>query len=108
MLHVDTQKIYSALVAGGFTEKQAETVIETMRLIDLSHLTTKQDLKEARSELRQEIKEARSELQQQTDQLRAEMKQQFTEVRGEIYLIKWMMGILLAGVLSLVMKTFFG
>jgi bifunctional DNA-binding transcriptional regulator/antitoxin component of YhaV-PrlF toxin-antitoxin module len=35
------------------------------------------------------------------------IKLDIADIRSELKLIKWMMGIMLAGVLSLVMKTFF-
>ncbi|MBT9165123.1 MAG: hypothetical protein DDT23_01138 [candidate division WS2 bacterium] len=37
----------------------------------------------------------------------AKINERITAIEGELKLIKWMMGIMLAGVLALVMKTFF-
>ena len=45
--------------------------------------------------------------QQETTELRTEMRTGFTELRGELKLLKWMMGLLLAGIASLVIKAFF-
>ncbi|QWR77485.1 hypothetical protein E2O03_008220 [Candidatus Magnetomonas plexicatena] len=43
------------------------------------------------------------------DMFRVESKliERMTKIEGELTLIKWMMGIMLAGVISLVMKAFF-
>lgn len=35
------------------------------------------------------------------------LNERMTKIEGELTLIKWMMGIMLAGVISLVMKAFF-
>ncbi|MEO5358179.1 MAG: hypothetical protein H7844_12910 [Nitrospirae bacterium YQR-1] len=35
------------------------------------------------------------------------LSERMTKIEGELTLIKWMMGIMLAGVISLVMKAFF-
>lgn len=37
----------------------------------------------------------------------ADYDNRFNRVEGELLIIKWMIGIVLAGVLSLVLKTFF-
>jgi len=52
---------------------------------NLTELVTKKDLQIALSPLRNE----------------------FTQLRGELTLVKWMLGFLIAGVLSLVIKAFF-
>ncbi|KJV07322.1 hypothetical protein [Methylocucumis oryzae] len=52
-------------------------------------LVTKQDLAEAKNELK------------------AEMNVRFERIDGELKLNRWMLGVLLAGVISLVLKTFF-
>ena len=45
--------------------------------------------------------------QQETTELRTEMRTGFAEIRGELKLLKWMMGLLLAGIASLVIQAFF-
>jgi len=39
--------------------------------------------------------------------LRSELRNDITQLHGELTLVKWMLGILLAGVLSLALKAFF-
>lgn len=40
-------------------------------------------------------------------ELRTEMRTEFADIRGELKLLKWMMGLLLAGIASLIVKAFF-
>lgn len=40
-------------------------------------------------------------------ELRTEMRTEFADVRGELKLLKWMMGLVLAGIASLIVKAFF-
>ena len=72
----------------GFNEQQAEAVSEAFQ--EAQHtgwqeLPTKADLKEL--------------------ELRIENK--LESIRGEMTLMKWMLGFVLAGVLSIIVKTFF-
>lgn len=108
LLNVDTQKVYTALLAGGFTAQQAETVIETMRMIDLSQLTTKDDLKDLRIELKQDIHNLRAEIKADFAALELKWEARFAKLESDNVLIKWMMGFILAGILSLVMKAYVG
>jgi len=52
-------------------------------------LVTKHDLTEAKNEIK------------------ADMKVRFKRIDGELKLNRWMLGVLLAGVISLVLKAFF-
>mgnify|MGYP006276876645 CR=1 FL=1 len=49
MIHFDTLEFYKELVHAGIKEQAAEVIVkgfEESRKIDMSHLATKQDLKE--------------------------------------------------------------
>ena len=77
----DTLKFVKRLRSAGFDEEKAEALSDALKEwyeAGLSDLATKQDIKEL--ELR---------------------------LTGEIKLLKWTMGFLLAGVLSLLIKAFF-
>ncbi|MGD0280892.1 MAG: DUF1640 domain-containing protein [Dissulfurispiraceae bacterium] len=77
----DTLQYAKKLKEAGFTEQQAEAQAEALKEIEASRiqeLVTKQDLALLREEL-----------------------------KGEIKLIKWMLGVVLAGIISLVLKAFF-
>ena len=45
--------------------------------------------------------------QRDTTELRSEMRTEFSDIRGELKLLKWMLGLVLVGIASLVIKTFF-
>lgn len=87
-LTFDTLKFVKKLRDAGFDEQQAEAVSEAFR--EAQHtvgqdLATKSDLKEL--ELRLETR--------------------LEGLRGELTLLKWMQGFVLAGILTLILKTFF-
>ncbi len=48
-----------------------------------------------------------SNLQQNIAEVKSELKQEMTELRSELKLIKWMLGLLLGGVIALMLKAFF-
>ncbi|MBF0296285.1 MAG: DUF1640 domain-containing protein [Magnetococcales bacterium] len=76
-----TLKFVKTLKAAGVDEKQTEAHAEAMREVQdsqLMELATKGDLRELK-----------------------------LEIMREIHLLKWMLGLLMAGVLALVLKTFF-
>ena len=45
--------------------------------------------------------------QRDATELRTEMHTEFADIRGELKLLKWMMGLALAGIASLVINAFF-
>ena len=60
MMHIDTLEFYKELVHAGVTEQADEVIVkgvEERKKIDMSHLATKQDLKDMVSEIKNEIKE---------------------------------------------------
>lgn len=80
-LAFDTLKFAKRLKQSGMTDEQAEAFTDALKEAQqsgIADLATKQDLKEL--ELR---------------------------LSGEISLLKWMMGFVLAGIVSLILKTFF-
>jgi hypothetical protein len=77
----DTVKFVKALKAAGFDDAQAEVLTEALKDaqdVHLAELATKADLRELELKL-----------------------------EGELKLLRWMVGVMLAGVLSLVLKAFF-
>ena len=85
----DTLKYVENLKAAGVPEKQAKAMSTAQQEVfsEVLHTTlaTKDDLREVRQELKHEI----------------------ADIRSELKLMKWMMGFLLSGVISIVIKTFF-
>ena len=113
----DTYELIKKLKDSGFEEPQAEALADafvTTQETYLADLVTSQELKDVRQELKQEIAQFRQELKQDIAQLRQEIKElgfkmdiKYESMKGEIILIKWMMGIMIAGILSLILKAFF-
>jgi len=92
----DTLKFVEKLKAAGISDAQAKAESEALQgvlaeALD-SQLATKSDL----------IK-----LDHRIDGLDAKIDHMDTRIFEEITLLKWMMGILIAGVMSIVIKTFF-
>jgi len=84
----DTLKFSKRLEQAGVPTAQAESQAEALAEVfdaNLTELVTKKDLQIALAPLGNEL----------------------TQIRGELTLVKWMLGILIAGVLPLVIKAFF-
>jgi hypothetical protein len=82
----DTHKLIRKLEAAGFDPKQAEAVADAfMEAQGEAELATKRDL----------------------ERLEARLETRFERVDGELRLSRWMLGLMLAGVVSLILKAFF-
>ena len=84
----DTLELVDRLKTAGIPQAQAEEVVRVIAKAQ-DGLVTKHDLSEAKNEIK------------------AEMNVRFERIDGELKLNRWMLGVLLAGVISLVLKTFF-
>ncbi|MFM8340660.1 MAG: DUF1640 domain-containing protein [Methylomonas sp.] len=88
----DTLKFANKLKSAGVPDKQAEAEAEALSEvleINLKELAIKQDI-------RLEVRD-----------LEYRLDARFERVDGELKLIRWMLGVMLAGVMSLVLKAFF-
>jgi hypothetical protein len=82
----DTLKFVEKLKAGGIPEEQAKATSEAFR--DASgdaDLATRRGIRE----------------------LELRMEKGFEQIRGELTLIRWMLGILLGGIIALIIKALF-
>ena len=100
MIHFDTLKYAETLKAAGIPEKQAKVFAEVQQeslsqCIDTA-LATKADLLEVKAVLKAEL----------TREINS-VKVDLEKLRSEVHLLKWMMGFLLAGVATLILKAFF-
>ena len=84
----DMLELVDKLKTAGFDQKQSETVIRVIAEAQ-DGLVTKHDLTEAKNEIK------------------SDMNVRFERIDGELKLNRWMLGVLLAGVLSIVIKSFF-
>jgi len=90
----DTLKFVETLREAGVPESQAKALSTAVQEShEAADLATKGDI----ADLRHEMKE-----------LELRIDTRFEKVHGEMLLMKWMLGLLIAGVASLVLKAFFG
>jgi hypothetical protein len=82
----DTHKFVRRLKEAGFQEIQAEAISEAFQ----------EASGEAEFATRRDI-----------DRLEAKLDRLETKLAGEMMLIKWMLGILLGGIIALILKAFF-
>ena len=99
----DTLKFANTLKAAGVPEKQAEAqavaFAEVIQL-NLKDLFTKDDLKQESASLSKDIQNSEQRVNSRIDTLIAEM-------RGERALLKWMLGVLVAGVVGILVRLVF-
>ncbi len=84
----DTLELVDKLKTAGIPQAQAEAVVRVIAEAQ-DGLVTKHDLTEVKNEIK------------------ADMNVRFERIDGELKLNRWMLGVLLAGVISLVLKAFF-
>ncbi|MFQ5455806.1 MAG: coiled-coil domain-containing protein [Nitrospirota bacterium] len=117
-LAFDTLEYVQKLKAVGVPEKQAEAHAHALSEVIESNLATKQDtldlkrdIANVRAELKRDIAEVKAELKRDIAEVKAELKRDIKELElkfsAQFVLLKWMMGVILAGILSLVLKAFF-
>jgi len=70
---------------------------------EAEHAATKNDLSEAKSELKDDMQAQKAELKDEIHKLDAKIEL----LRKDMVLLRWMFGILITAVLSLVIKAFF-
>lgn len=92
----DTLKFVEKLKAAGISDAHAKAESEALQgvlaeTLD-SQLTTKTDL---------------INLERRIDGINAKIDQLDTRISGELSLLKWMMGLVLGGILALVLRAFF-
>ncbi len=91
----DTQEFLDTLLQAGIPEPHAKAMLEAQKkslseALDTT-LVTYSDLTEVKMELIQEIHKNREEI---------------SEVKSDVRLLKWMLGALIAGVMSIMLKLF--
>ena len=97
----DTYKFIRTIKESGIPENQAEAIADAFRAAQReADLVTKPDLAAHDTDLRHALQETEQRLDAKIDLLRSDLTGKFT-------LLQWMLGLLLAGVASLVIKSFF-
>jgi len=126
----NTYEFIKSLTDARMDEEQAAAISAgILRAHEVADLATKSDVREVKTELREvkaelkttekllrsEIRELLAQTDTKIDKVEAKIDQQVTEIKGEIKLLKWMLGMTLTGVgslivmaIGLIIKTFFG
>jgi len=107
MMHINTHEAFKQLVDAGVKEKAAETIIRVIdesRKSDIDRLATKEDLKDAKAELKQDIHG----LEIKINNIRTELKEEISDLKGKFGTLQWMMGFLLAMSSAILLKLFLG
>lgn len=109
-LTFDTLKYANRLKAAGipaaYAEAEAEALPEVFE-INSKELATKADVNKLEGSVDNKFDLLRKDIVNLETGLRKDMQVLELRVSGEMLLLKWMMGILIAGVASLVLKAFF-
>jgi hypothetical protein len=113
----DTHAYIKRLKAAGFNEKQAEAQSELQAEVLSSLVTEKlatkddllrieQDLLRIEHALREDMLLSEGRLKESIMILESQTKQEFIRLDGKFNLLHWMFGILLAGMVALLFKSF--
>jgi hypothetical protein len=89
----DTHKLVRKLREAGFDERLAEGISEALKDIEVGQdLATRRDIELVRQDVREH-------------ELRNDAK--FEEVKGDMKAVKWMLRVIVAGVMALILKQYF-
>ena len=103
----DTHKVYTALAAGGFTEAQAQTLIETLgesrdtlaTKADVADMATKSDLEALRVATKSDLDALRAEFKADLRELELRMNAKFDAVDARLIALEQRMTIRLGAML---------
>jgi len=104
----DTLKFVETLKEAGMPEKQAKAISSAVKEAhETAELATKPDVREVEKTLQHEISDLRKDIETLRKDVKTDIRELELRLDGEMKLLKWMMGLLLAGVASLILKAFF-
>ena len=101
MLVFDTHQYIKRLINVGVPPEQAEVHAEELKTIVQYDIATKQDVEWSHVSLKKDLEATKAELKKDIELAK-------TELKGDIALLRWLMGLVLGGIVSLIVKTFFG
>lgn len=105
----DTLKFANTLKAAGVPEKQAEAqavaFAEVMQ-VNFKELASKDDLKILKDELKADFKTTSDNLRHEIKESEQRLKGQNDLIKADMVLLKWMIGVVGFGILSLVVRVF--
>lgn len=106
----DTYKFVKKLTDAGVSTQQAEAEAEVLTeafQINLKDFATKADLRETEVALRTDIEKIEASLRTEIEKLELRVGNRFAQVEGKLRLQQWMLGLIVAGIASLIAKAFF-
>jgi len=112
----NTYDFVKSLEDAGMDEKHAAAISAgILRAHEVADLATKTDVRELKADvkaseaaLRSEMREMQIQIDAKIDNLELRIDKKLTEMRGESILVRWMLGLIMAGIAGLVIKSFFG
>ena len=125
MATFDTLKFANALKAAGVSDRHAEAeavVLAEVFSINFREVATKEDLKRAVADVETKLREVEQRLNAKSDLLRSEVYAKIdllrtevfakidtnhTKLTGDMYLLRWMFGLLISLVLAIFVRLFF-
>jgi hypothetical protein len=109
MIAFDTFETIKRLQGFGFEARQAEGVTETLKDIIASSgedYATKNDLKDVETALRSDLKEVETALRSEIKEVEARLRSDIAVLSANVGFLKWGVGVVIVGILSLMLKTF--
>ncbi len=103
----DTLEYAKKLKRVGFTEEQAEAQAEAQKEMLAEVLDATLASKDDIHHLKGDVNNLRNEVKEDINRLEKQVASDINRLEKQIVVLKWMMGVILAGVVSLVMKAFF-
>ncbi len=111
----DTLKFVNKLKAAGVPEKQAEAIAEAFQEASgEAELATKRDIEHLEAALKRDIERLEADLGAKIDRVQLELRGEIGKLEGEIGklaaeigTLKWLAGLIGAGVLTLILRAFF-
>jgi hypothetical protein len=103
----DTLTYANKLKEAGFTEKQAGAQAEALASVVDSNLATKLDIELVRRDLKELEISGKRDLKELEMRLESRLRELELKFEGRFLVINWMLGFVLAGILSLIIKAFF-
>lgn len=95
-------EVYDALLEAGASPEASRKAAEAVANFEGRANRIEQDVGERTSGLRGELSKVREEV----ASFRGETRERFARIEGELTLLKWMLGVVVAGVATLVVRSF--
>jgi len=101
----NTYEFIKSLTDAGIEEQQAAAISAgILRAHETADLATKGDLRKLQAQMEVKIDKMDAKI----DKMELRIDRKLAEMRGESILVRWMLGLIMAGIAGLIIKTFFG